>query len=144
MKTILIASDGSASADPALDFAIELARASSASLVVLAVKPPLPLHAPIPLPEIEEIGGANCIARRLAERARAAGVEVTPRVAHGSPAETIARTARELGVDLIVVGSRGFGPVRELLKGSVSQDLARHAEIPVTVVTRPRRHAAAA
>jgi nucleotide-binding universal stress UspA family protein len=143
MKTILIGSDGSPSADAALDFAIGLARETGASLVVLAVKPPHRVHARPPLAEIEEIGGASPIARRLSQRARAAGVEVTPRIAQGDPAETIARTARELGVDLVVVGSRGFGDVRSLLQGSVSHELARHAEIPVTVVRCRRGEEAA-
>ena len=144
MKTILIASDGSPSADEALAFAVELARDAGASLVVLAVKPPFPRHPHTPLDEIQEIGGAHCIARRLAERASAAGVEATPRVAHGEPAEAIARTARELGADLVVVGSRGFGSARSMLQGSVSRELARHAEIPVTVVQCRRDEEAAA
>jgi nucleotide-binding universal stress UspA family protein len=138
MKTIMMCGDGSPTGDAALSFAVELARQTGASLEVLAVKPPFPVHSHGPLEEIEEIGGASCIAWRLAEQARAGGVEATPRVAHGVPAKAIARTARELDADLVVVGSRGLGSLRSLLRGSVSRDVVRHAKIPVTVV-RSRR-----
>ena len=47
-------------------------------------------------------------------------------------------------MDLVVVGSRGFGGVRSLLQGSVSHELARHAEIPVTIVKGRRGEQAAA
>ena len=41
------------------------------------------------------------------------------------------------GVDLLVLGSRGFGPVMRLLVGSVSSRVIREAPCPVLVVPRP-------
>jgi len=38
--------------------------------------------------------------------------------------------------DLLVVGSRGYGPLRQVLGGSVSGELLRHAKVPVLVVPR--------
>jgi nucleotide-binding universal stress UspA family protein len=43
----------------------------------------------------------------------------------------------EIGVDLLVLGSRGFGPVMRLLIGSVSSRVIREAPCPVLVVPRP-------
>jgi nucleotide-binding universal stress UspA family protein len=42
--------------------------------------------------------------------------------------------AEELDVGLIVLGSRGLGPLRRALMGSVSDSVIRHAHCPVMVV----------
>lgn len=52
----------------------------------------------------------------------------------GDPAAEISRVAEEGGYDLLVVGSRGRGAVGEVVLGSVSSDLVRHALCPVLVV----------
>ena len=49
-------------------------------------------------------------------------------------AEEIIALAEELGVGLIVVGSRGRGRIRRALAGSVSDWVVRHAHFPVLVV----------
>ena len=40
------------------------------------------------------------------------------------------------GVDLLVVGSRGYGPLKRLILGSTSEHLASHARSPVLVLPR--------
>jgi nucleotide-binding universal stress UspA family protein len=40
------------------------------------------------------------------------------------------------GVDLLVCGSRGYGPVRRVLLGTVSSALVRQAPVPTLVVPR--------
>src|SRR5215216_5988629 len=52
----------------------------------------------------------------------------------GTPDEEIVKLAKELGVGLIVMGSRGQGGVRRALLGSVSDSVVRHAHCPVLVV----------
>jgi nucleotide-binding universal stress UspA family protein len=42
----------------------------------------------------------------------------------------------ERGVDLLVCGSRGYGPVRRVLLGTVSAALLRQASVPVLIVPR--------
>jgi nucleotide-binding universal stress UspA family protein len=54
----------------------------------------------------------------------------------GNPVERLLEVA-EVGVDLLVLGSRGFGPVMRLLIGSVSSRVIRGAPCPVMVVPRP-------
>ena len=44
--------------------------------------------------------------------------------------------AAERGVDLLVCGSRGYGPVRRVLLGTVSSALVRQASVPTLVVPR--------
>lgn len=52
----------------------------------------------------------------------------------GDPVNEILRTAKENNVDLILMGSRGRGILKEILLGSVSEGVVRKAEIPVMVV----------
>lgn len=53
----------------------------------------------------------------------------------GPPAETLA-SACEDGVDLLVAGSRGYGPLARVLLGSVTTGLTGMAPCPVIVVPR--------
>jgi nucleotide-binding universal stress UspA family protein len=55
----------------------------------------------------------------------------------GSPAEVIVSTAEELKTDLIVMGARGLGPVRERLFGSVSHRILTLAHCAVLIVNGP-------
>lgn len=52
----------------------------------------------------------------------------------GHPSKTILDLSKSIGVDLIVIGSRGLGSVKEFLLGSVSHAVSRHASIPVLIV----------
>ena len=142
MKTILVAVDGSDSATEALDFAVELCKETGAALEVISVKPK-PLvgrgGGGLPVLEVEAVQGAEHIAQTAAEQAVAAGVPAKAHVQHGDPAESIAAAGVELGADLIVVGTRGLGPVSASMLGSVSHALIKKSRIPVTVV-RARTH----
>jgi nucleotide-binding universal stress UspA family protein len=82
----------------------------------------LPLRA-----AIETVGGA---ARD--EIAGLGGVE--PHAAYGNPAEELAVYSASL--DLLIVGSRGYGPIGRLIHGSTSRELARTARCPLLVLPR--------
>jgi nucleotide-binding universal stress UspA family protein len=146
MQTILFATDGSPSAEAALEFAIELCRDTGADLRVLAVQPPRPRGrgGALAILEIEEPGGARRIAAEAVERAREAGIAALALTGKGEPAAVIAEEARAGGADLVVVGSRGLGPVSGVLMGSVSRALVTRAEVPVTVVLSQHDHAVVA
>ena len=78
--------------------------------------------------------GAPGDARRRSPGGAGAGRRLwEARLASGAPARAIAEVAREVGADAIVVGSRGFVSVAERL-GSVSAELVRDADRPVTVI----------
>ena len=136
----MLATDGSDSADEALDLAIEIARDAGATLRILSVRPPKrSTHDEGRLRAVEQVGGARRIADASATRARQAGVEATSDVAHGDVVTSIVDAAEALSADLLVVGSRGHslseGPA---VLGSVSQALVRNSPVPVTVCARPR------
>ncbi len=145
MKLILVATDGSQEAGGAVDLAIELAKENEAAVAAVSVH-----HARAggkgaapPVNEVEEPHGAEHIAAAAAETVRAAGLEVTAYALNGDPASEIVRCATELGADLIVCGSRGYGSIQGALVGSVSRALMKKSTVPVTIVTTrdAREHA---
>ena len=130
MKHVLIATDGSESADEALDFAIEIARDAGATLHVLSVRPPQ--RSPYDegrLRAVEEFGGPRRIADTAAARARSAGVEAAADIAHGDVVAGIVDAASTLDVEF--VGSRGT-PSPRSGAWEASRGLVRNAPAAAT------------
>jgi nucleotide-binding universal stress UspA family protein len=61
-------------------------------------------------------------------------VEVSGEILHGDPATAIARRAYEDDIDLLLLGSRGHGPITSAVMGSVSETLMRTAPCPILIV----------
>lgn len=76
----------------------------------------------------------NKILAEAREMAEARGLTIRTQAVPGRPAETVARIAREEGVDEIYLGSRGKDDVDSLLLGSVSARLVQIAPCTVVVV----------
>lgn len=76
--------------------------------------------------EIELDRAVRSVAKRL---------EAKGELVRGTPEHVLAEQA-DRGVDLLVTGSRGYGPLRRVLVGSVSIALMRSASCPVMVVPR--------
>jgi nucleotide-binding universal stress UspA family protein len=77
---------------------------------------------------------ARDVAARLASELGATLETLTVEEAEGDPGEVLAKRSRDF--DLLVVGSRGYGPVRHALEGNVSGHVMRNASSPVLVVPR--------
>jgi nucleotide-binding universal stress UspA family protein len=147
--TILIAYDGSESADAAISAARELLGGGSADAVVLSVWEPLVVEALRAmrfgggLPVMTDVADVDAQsedeARQLAEHgarlAGEAGFEARSLWAADTRAiaDTIVEGADELDVDLIVLGARGLTGIRAFL-GSVSNHVLQHAHRPVLVI----------
>lgn len=148
-RPILFATDGSPSAAEAQPKALELAQLLDVSLVVVSVA-----HFALPTVGYAGYGYSNVIAELTAaehermekllaaasETAEAAGVHCSTFAADGIAVDEICRIATERDVQLIVVGSHGWGAARRLLSGSVSTGLVHQAPCPVLVV-RSAEHA---
>ena len=65
---------------------------------------------------------------------------VETRVVRGRPASALLDEANALQPDLIVIGSRGHGPLATVLVGSVSTEVVDHAPCPVLVARQPAAH----
>jgi nucleotide-binding universal stress UspA family protein len=61
-------------------------------------------------------------------------VTVSTKLLKGRPADKIIETANEDNIDLIVMGSRGLGGIKQLFLGSVSDRVADNAPCPVLIV----------
>jgi nucleotide-binding universal stress UspA family protein len=87
---------------------------------------------------------ANTSAKNAIQKTVDALADAAPRIETlirpGSPADEIVDAAKELGADMIVVGSRGWGEIRSVLLGSVSERVMHLAHCPVLIV-RPTEHA---
>lgn len=83
---------------------------------------------------------ANALVERAARQVRTThpDLDVVPLVRLSDPRQALLDAAQH--ASLVVVGSRGRGPVRSLLLGSVSSSVARHATCPVVVVRPGPRH----
>lgn len=89
--------------------------------------------------ELEDIRVIGAIGEGILAQAReyaeAGGASnVTTRACAGDYADKVLDVAEEEHADMIVVGSRGLGRVREALLGSVSQKILHHAPCTVVVV----------
>jgi nucleotide-binding universal stress UspA family protein len=69
-----------------------------------------------------------------ADGLRRAGRDVTPLVVQGAIAETILAQADALDAGLIVMGSRGYGAIAELIVGGVSNAVLKRATCPVLII----------
>jgi nucleotide-binding universal stress UspA family protein len=143
---ILLASDGSEVATRAARSAVELSNKLGAELHVVYVG-----HMPYVFYESPGAWALDRdLATRMEERAEEEALtrleEQVQRVseaggkiaqAHaklGRPDAEIVRLAEQLGADLVVVGSRGLGPLRRALMGGVSESVLRHAHAPFVLV----------
>lgn len=77
---------------------------------------------------------AREVAERLACELGAELTTITVEEGEGDPAEVLVERSRDL--DLLVIGSRGYGPVRHALVGNVSWAVIRSASCPVLVIPR--------
>ena len=147
IKNILVAVDGSENSMRALDFALELAEKFVAALTILNVSqtPAVGSVSMDPTAALTEtmidfsrdfeklhISILN-EAVSYAKQAKP-NLKVSSKLKDGDPAKEIVSTAGEGGFDVVVVGHRGVGRVREMFLGSVSEKVAHSALCPVIIV----------
>jgi len=137
IKKILVPIDGSDAARKALEYAIDLAKQTEASLILLnVIDPPSPLY-------IALLGNLENNIRQIAEAyvaeaeglCNSQGVESQKIIRTGHPVDEIIKAAEELHADLIVMGSRGKSALGSALVGSVTMGVVyMKTTFPVLVV----------
>lgn len=132
--------DGSPESHLAFNWAAQLAQASGGRLWVISAHMPM------------AYGGlgfgaesVDPIRRRDLEHEQQAAIadyrgQVEATVLDGDPARTLVEVSQE--ANLLVMGSRGFGPLQSTLLGGVSQYVVRHAACPVVIHPRSELRAA--
>jgi nucleotide-binding universal stress UspA family protein len=146
LQRILVAFDGSPTAEEALKAAIMLGSGRNTAIHTVHVRKRYGETRSIPSGESgdadpsgeildrlrEEEAVAVC--RRIEEIAAEAGVRVTIHQRAGDPRHEILACARRLAPDLIVVGSRGHGSFDRVLLGSVSSYIVEYSPFSTLVI----------
>ena len=142
LRTVAVGVDGSTDSKHALEFARQLAMDAGAKLEVLAVYEPEIIFgygagvAVIDHGELQE-SQTKFLENEVAQAVEGspASLKVAGDVLSGNAAQALAERV-ERGIDLLVLGSRAYGPVRKVVLGSVSARLARDAPCPLLIVPR--------
>jgi nucleotide-binding universal stress UspA family protein len=138
MKRILVALDSSSRAPKVLEAATRLAELTGAKLVLyraITISPDVPREALVETDtRLEDLLVANARTdlQQIAEHVRPELLEQVV-TAFATPWDGICRVARERDVDLIVIGSHGYGGLDRLL-GTVAAKVVNHADRNVLVV----------
>ena len=135
-RTIVVGYDGSQPAKDALAVAVDLARCTAGSTVVVACGQghPGPLFGH--MYELEERIVSEL--EEAAETVRKAGVGAATACTREQPVGTLLTIAKETGASMIVVGAKGSGALHDVVVGSTTMRLLHRSAIPVVVV--PARH----
>jgi len=134
MRTIVVAYDGSQHAKKALEAAKAIAERFGSKIYVVHVVD----TAVLSLSEAFATPSVIKSLREGGEKALREALGVVPgaesKLLEGDPAHEIAKFAREVKADLVVVGARGLSTIRKSLLGSVAGRLVQESDVSVLVV----------
>jgi len=138
-KTIAVGTDGTKTADNAVDVALDIAERYGARLLIFSVYAPMSdkelAKDRAELPEeiqwkISATKRVDAVLDRALDRARARGLESDAVARQGEPAAVICQLAAEHNADLLVVGNKGM---KRRVFGSVPRGICQHAPCSVVV-----------
>ena len=139
-KTIVVPVDGSENSKRALEHAVSIAERNKAQLIIVHVAN---IVSAISNFDQTPISGGY-VSEQIAEDMEETGKEILNEVVKEVPADVTVKSVFEVGsvlavakkyqADLIVMGSRGLGPLKGLFMGSVSSYVTSHSTCPVLVV----------
>jgi nucleotide-binding universal stress UspA family protein len=118
-KRILVGTDGSPTAQLAVDRAAEVARQLEAELTVLTA--------------MRKTTGDQLVAKERA-RLEPTGVAVTTKVVEKDPATALIEEVEQGGYDLLVVGNKGMTGVGRFFLGSVPNKVSHHVPCSLLIV----------
>ncbi len=136
IKKILVPIDGSKNSLKGLNEAIYLARQCGATLTGFHVVPIYPVRFGDILGPFKKEAFKQ--ARKFLAEAKTIsaqnGIVFNEKIVYGEAKLDIVDFAHSKKFDLVVIGSRGFGPVKEMFLGSVANYVVHKSKIPVLIV----------
>lgn len=145
-EKILVPTDGSETAENAVDHALDIAEKYGAEVHALYVVDVDAMSLTLGAEQVDRLQQGNFDEMEevkakaeeatgyVADRASDRGLEVVEHIAGGQPHSVIADYAENTGVDLIAIGSHGRSGVKRALLGSVTERVLRETHVPVLVV----------
>jgi nucleotide-binding universal stress UspA family protein len=137
---ILVPVDFSDVSSAALDHAVDLALVVGAEIDLLHCHPmpamAVPPYGPVLPSDVDQAMRESARARLagVADQVRERGIAVKAHLSADVPVRAIGDAVDELGIDLIVMGTRGLSGLRHVLLGSVAERTVRTAPCPVITV----------
>lgn len=121
----------------AVDTAVRITKHLNAELAIVSVVPDTRVTPPMGEPIRFAGGQADTFREALDSAVASVGehVSVTGRLLEGPIVDALVELGAD-DTDLLIIGSRGYGPVASVLLGGVSSRVVRHARVPVAVVPR--------
>ncbi len=136
IRKILVPLDGSSNSFRGLDVAIHMARQCHATITGLYVAEIVKPGIGEPVSSLEKIllDHAQKIMKKAKLKATKKGILFFDRVSYGDEEKRIVDVAEKKNFDLIVIGSRGMGAVKEFFFGSTSNYVMHKSKKPVLIV----------
>jgi len=136
IKKILVPIDGSKTSFKALNEAIYLARQCGATITGLCVIPIYTINLGRLLTSLknQSIKEAKKIMTNAKTISAQNGVVFNEKIIYGNEVWEITEFASYKKFDLIVIGSRGIGPIKEMFLGSVANAVVHKSKVPILVV----------
>jgi nucleotide-binding universal stress UspA family protein len=134
---IMACTDGSETANKALNIAAQLAKVRGSELTILHV---IDSDVSREEPIYDEYGGKQRKAKSILKDAEeivsqvGGDIKVNSRIAVGPVSAEIVRIAEDEGFGALIIGSTGASRIKRMLLGSVADDVVHYAHCPVTVV----------
>lgn len=130
--------DGSENSHRALEYATSMAVAGDALTLVRVIDLPPTLYVESQKLLNEIMGKFKDESARILDQSRAlaqkSGVAVNAVTLEGDTAQGIVDCAQKGGFDMIVMGSRGLGKLKDIVLGGVSSKVLQRAKCPVLIV----------
>lgn len=134
MRTIVVAYDGSQHSKKALETARALAERFGSKIYVVHVVDTAVLSLSDAFSSPSVVESLRQRGEKVLKEALSAAPGAEAKLLEGDPAYEIAKFAKDVKADLIVVGSRGLSTIRKSLLGSVAGRLVQESDVSVLVV----------
>ncbi|KAL6132766.1 hypothetical protein ACLB2K_065005 [Fragaria x ananassa] len=153
-RRILVAVDEGEESMYALSWCLKNVVSSKDTLILVYVKPPKAVYIPLDgtgymfssdiYATMENYSNevANSVIEKAKKKCRDVleeqDVKVETRIENGDPRDVICHLVEQLGTDVLVMGSHGYGLIKRAFLGSVSNHCAQNVNCPVLIVKKPK------